>query len=309
MKRALITAIATAALCSISTHGGPAFAENAALPRNDKIIIDYHEPLDPRLILNVEPNDPNKDVQKVFANYHRLMGIYERLKEHQVLERYAQFLVPLRLPATLRLNGRQCNKVNAYFSPSDGSINLCYELIANIEDGAPKGVTADGVTPDDAIIGGLVSVMLHETGHSVFYMYHIPVLGREEDAADQIAAFIMLQFGDQVALTTVKGALWLWNNWGRGAANYSDEHSTALQRFNTFLCVAYGGKPELFQRFIDKKYLLLYRPDSCRQLYEQLLHAFATTVLPHVDQVLMKKVQSATWFLPEDKGAIPVRTR
>lgn len=308
MKPFVLTAIAAGLLVATAASIGPAAsAKTTALPRNDKIVIDYHRPLNPELIDNLDPKDPDKNVQQAFANYHRYLAIYQRLKAHRLLERYAQFLAPLRLPMTLRLDSRECGQVNAYFSANDGSINLCYELVANLEDNAPRSVTPDGISPDDAVVGALVGIMLHETGHAIFYMYHIPILGREEDAADQIAAFIMLQFGDQVALTTVKGMLWFAHN--MGAAPYSDVHSTPLQRFNAFLCTAYGAKPKLFQPFIDKKYLVLYRPQDCHRLYEQIKHAFVLTVLPHIDPKLMKIVQSATWFLPSDKGIIPVQTR
>ena len=33
---------------------------------------------------------------------------------------------------------------------------------------------------------------------------NIPVFGREEDAADQLSAFLMLQFGKDVARTTIR---------------------------------------------------------------------------------------------------------
>ena len=43
---------------------------------------------------------------------------------------------------------------------------------------------------------GFVSTMLHETGHAIFYLLEIPIFGREEDAADAIASYVALQFGD-----------------------------------------------------------------------------------------------------------------
>jgi hypothetical protein len=38
-------------------------------------------------------------------------------------------------------------------------------------------------------------MFLHETGHAVFDLLEVPVLGREEDAADLFSAYIMLHFG------------------------------------------------------------------------------------------------------------------
>jgi len=59
----------------------------------------------------------------------------------------------------------------------------------------PPETTAAGVTPIDAIVGPLFDTSLHEFAHALFEMLRVPVLGREEDAADQVSAYIMLQLG------------------------------------------------------------------------------------------------------------------
>ena len=47
-----------------------------------------------------------------------------------------------------------------------------------------------GFRREDAIVGGFVSTLLHETGHAIFHLLDIPIFGREEDAADAIAAYV-----------------------------------------------------------------------------------------------------------------------
>ena len=49
-------------------------------------------------------------------------------------------------------------------------------------------------------------MFLHETGHAVFNMLQIPVLGREEDAADQFAAYLMLRLGKDEARRMILGS-------------------------------------------------------------------------------------------------------
>lgn len=294
-------------LTVVAALTGQARAQAAPLPRNDNILIDYQDPVDPVAVFAVDANDTSKRAKELLAKYARLQGIAERLRQRKVLERYAQFLVPLRLPTILRLIAHQCGEPNAYFRPADVSINLCYEYIEKFEDEAPTTTTKDGVSRVDAVIGGIVGTLLHETGHALFHLYRIPVLGREEDAADQIAAYTMLQFGDKVAETTVKGALWKWRDW-RGV-NLSDTHSTAQQRFGIFLCLAYGAKPKVFQSLIDGEFLLPARAANCKAEYQQIEYAFAKTIVPHIEPGLMEKVRSATWFFPEDDGIIPVKTR
>ena len=82
-------------------------------------------------------------------------------------------------------------------------------------DRAPQKVSPEGFTRQEAIVGGFVGVTLHEAGHAVNDLLNLPVLGREEDAADQIAGFIMLQFGKEVARTAIKGTAYSWLTFAR----------------------------------------------------------------------------------------------
>ena len=47
---------------------------------------------------------------------------------------------------------------------------------------------------EDALIAPLMDVFLHEAAHALFDLLAIPVLGGEDDAADQVAAYYMLQY-------------------------------------------------------------------------------------------------------------------
>ncbi|MFL6796578.1 MAG: DUF4344 domain-containing metallopeptidase [Xanthobacteraceae bacterium] len=69
-----------------------------------------------------------------------------------------------------------------------------------------------GITRGEVIVGGTVSLVLHELGHAVRHNLDLPRLGREEDSADQISGFIMLQFGEAVALPTIKGTINVWHH-------------------------------------------------------------------------------------------------
>ena len=51
---------------------------------------------------------------------------------------------------------------------------------------------------DHYLRGVCVIGVLHELGHALFHKYDIPLFGREEDAADQFAAYFMLQFDNKV---------------------------------------------------------------------------------------------------------------
>ena len=56
---------------------------------------------------------------------------------------------------------------------------------------------------DAQLAGSFAGIILHESGHALFDILDVPIFGREEDAADEIAAFVALQFQRQVAETVV----------------------------------------------------------------------------------------------------------
>ena len=81
---------------------------------------------------------------------------------------------------------------------------------------------------------------------------------------------------------------------------FADEHGTPRQRYYNYLCLAYGADPAAFQDFVDKGLLPKERSVHCAREYEQVKRAFSKTVLPFIDQGLMKKVQAVQWIRPDD---------
>jgi hypothetical protein len=248
--------------------------QSAAELKNPKVLIDYLEARSP--------------------SYRPL---FDWVRQKKILEQYQEFMAPLKLPTPLRVRTMQCGAVNAYYDPDEWAIKLCYEIIADILKNAPQKTTAQGFTRDDAIIGGIASILLHETGHALFDILEVPVLGREEDAADQIGGFVALQFGRNLAMLMSKGAAYTWMSYAlSGPPIYWDTHSTPAQRFYNYLCLGYGADPDGFKDMVQKGMLPKNRADGCAAEYQQAKLAFAKTILPHIDPELMKKVQAIKWF-------------
>jgi hypothetical protein len=152
-----------------------------------QIRIEYAPPKDPR---------------------HQL--IYDEIRQAHVLERIQELLSPLRLPRPLLLKVTGCDgESNAWYE--EDAITVCYEYLADILKNAPETTLPTGITRRDTIIGPLVDVFLHESGHAVFDLLKIPVFGREEDAADQFSSYIMLQFGKEDAHRLIEGSAYQYN--------------------------------------------------------------------------------------------------
>ena len=229
------------------------------------------------------------------------LAIYERLKKREVLEQLRQFLSPLRLPKKLNMQTSECGTVNAFYAKGRGLI-LCYEYLHDLETRIAKEEPPPGYTREDALVGGFLGVTFHEVGHALFDLLDVPVYGREEDASDQIAGFVVQQFGPQLARRMISGAAYMWlsKDKPRPRTAYSDEHGGDLQRHYNFLCLGYGGQPNVFKEFVDKGALPPERARNCGREYLQVRNAFAKTILPFVDQAMMKQVQGTQWLRAED---------
>ncbi len=249
-----------------------------------------------------EPLNTQIEVSYVPPKNPAMQGVYERLKNRKVLEEVAQFLAPLRLPIKLPIKTVQCDTPNSWYESKAAGVSICYEFVDWMERLAPVDQLANGVTRQDAIVGPFVQVTFHELGHAVFDILNVPVFGREEDAADQIAGFIMLQFGKEVARRTLPGTAYFWaassEDWDH--STYANEHGHPLQRSYNYLCMAYGGDPVAFKDLVDSNLLPKSRAEQCGHEYQQIARAFTQTIGPYIDPVLLKKVQSMQWLRPDD---------
>ena len=154
----------------------------------------------------------------------------------------------------LRLKVEGCDGVsNAWYE--DDAVTVCYEYIADFLRNASQQTAPAGVTRADAIVGPTLEVFLHEVGHAVFDYLSVPVLGREEDAADRFAAYILLQFAKSDAKRLMGGVAYSYNiDAAAPSASknpFADEHGLPVQRFYNVLCMAYGADSKLFADVVE----------------------------------------------------------
>ena len=227
--------------------------------------------------------------------------IYVELEQRRALERLQEFLSPIRLPEKLRISLAECDgEADAFYE--DAAITICYEYINELWENMPKETTPGGIAPIDTVIGPLFEVSLHEVGHALFEMLELPVLGREEDAADQVAAYIMLQFGEDTARRLIAGTAYAYkidaerSGPCRPVEDYASEHSTPAQRAFNLLCIAYGADTKEFADIVSKGHLPKARAEFCEEEYEQVQDAFEILIKPHIDPVLADKVLNNSWL-------------
>jgi Putative metallopeptidase len=256
-----------------------------------------------RQVTKASASKPNRiDIRYVEPKSPEAQPIYRLIVEHKVLEKIRDILRPLRLPHRLLLQTNECGGLANAMSNED-SVIVCYELLDEIWKNAPDKTTPSGIAPIDTLIGPLVDVFLHETGHATFRMLNIPLFGREEDAADQFSTYIMLRFDKEEARRLILGAAYQYKGDLSSPTvtvaqqKFADEHGTPAQRFFNLLCMAYGADPKLFADVVEKGFLPKDRAEICESEYIQVTHAFNALIGPHIDRRLARKLHKR-WLPP-----------
>jgi hypothetical protein len=224
-------------------------------------------------------------------------ALYDVLKQHQTLELLRDLLAPVRWPQTLRMELKGCDGVsNAWYH--DATITVCYEYVEEIWSSANSAARPPAIAREEAFVGPLADVFLHEASHALFDMLRIPLLGREEDAADQLAAYHVLQLSKDLRRKLVLGTAWAYASElkvrrprdlhrrrlevARHVA-LADEHGTTAQRLYNLLCIAYGSDKGLFADVVEQGYLPQDRAEICEDEYRQVEFAYRTLIAPHID--------------------------
>lgn len=186
-----------------------------------------------------------------------------KLKEWNYLEAIAEAVeTSIRLPKPLNLVGQPCGEPNAFYvrEGSDArSIVICYELVDLIVRQAEKAKGPDRrkKLPEESrallAFGAVTFVTLHEMGHALIDILDLPITGREEDVADQIATFLSLhdlkdEEEHEFALWTVVGGSWFFDmlSGQRLHSHLAAEHSLDEQRLYNVACWTYGSDPRRY---------------------------------------------------------------
>jgi len=234
-----------------------------------------------------------------------LQDLYEIMKIKGSLEKIQKILSPLRLPEELTVKTAECGKVDAWYRRENSrpTVTICYELVKHILGLLPKETTA-GITADDAKIGQVLWLTLHEVGHAMFDIFQVPIFGHEEDAADNFATYVMLQFVE--ARRLIGGAAWAWSAYVREyrsnpvvqvrLATFASDHGQPQERFYNLLCLAFGSNRVLFADLVQEGYLPAARARNCQYDYKAMAQAFHKEITPHIDWELAKGVAEANWL-------------
>jgi hypothetical protein len=257
----------------------------------------------------VKTNQPAAKTNQIRFEYVRPENpehqqIYEFMKKRQVLERLQEFLSPFRLKWPLDITLIGCDgEADAMYD--DDEITICYEYIEDLQTYMPAETTPAGIDPFDTLIGPFLDTVLHEFAHALFDYVDVPILGREEDAADQVSAYLYLRLGKDEAHRLITGTVYAYmlevqDTDPPDMEEFADEHSTAEQRLINLSCMAYGADPKLFKDLVIRVGVPQYRVDICEEEYELISLAFQKLIAPHIDPELVQKVYDNSLLWDKD---------
>jgi len=190
---------------------------------------------------------------------------------------------------------------------------FCYEYVELIQRHSPTVATPGGVQRADAIVGAIIDTILHEAGHGIIDILDIPVLGREEDAADSFAVVNALKmasvFTERVLIEAAKG--WILagkrdKKQGKPLAFY-DEHGLDLQRAYNVVCFMVGSDPKKYKALAAYTKLPEYRQISCAVDWKNTSWSWDEKLKPHLRSPDKQKVTVKVEYQNEEKYPIQAR--
>jgi Putative metallopeptidase len=249
--------------------------------------------------VKIEYVDPKSDEFKATAAL---------LKEVRGLEGMQEILSPIVLPEDLTLRAKECGMVNAWYNREDGKpvVTICYDMVADYIKKLPKDSTPEGITRQDAAAGQFFWLVTHESGHAMFDIFRMPIMGHEENAADNFATYMMLHFGKERARRLIGGSAWSYHAYVSDdrskrltkmyTIGFASAHAQPEERFYNQLCLAYGADPVTFADLVKDDWLPESRAKTCRDDFQTLAFAMRTLITPHVDQDLAKPIHDISWI-------------
>jgi Putative metallopeptidase len=195
------------------------------------------------------------------------------------------------LPETVKIHGVNGFGGGPFFNPKNNTItfqygfaNLVFETLAQLHPEWSRYRLGQAVGAVNAFI------LEHEFAHALVSIYNLPVLGREEDAADDLATLLLLQVpgqGDQFVADSAE--FWAALS-GRQRtptlSDYADVHSLDLQRALEMLCELAGSSKRGFREVARLNVLPASRLNGCPAEFKEKAKSFEQVLDPHLDHPL-----------------------
>ena len=202
----------------------------------------------------------------------------QQLQASGALRRAAELVNARVVPGkTVTLRHASCEGPNAWYLPEQREVQVCLALARHL-----AALLAAQLDDEDQLLqaldGALRFIALHELGHALVDVLQLPVTGREEDAVDQFAVWLLLADDDSAA---VLSAASLFGSEISGATDLAAAHSLDQQRYFSMLCWVYGSDVQWRGALIEDWSLPAERAAGCSDEYAQLGRSWQRLLAAH----------------------------
>jgi DNA-binding XRE family transcriptional regulator len=138
------------------------------------------------------------------------------------------------------------------------------------------------------VTGNMLFVGFHELGHAVIHELGLPVLGREEDAADSFATIALLKIGTDFSYNVLVQAARGWFLSARRDHKegdmllFYDAHGLDKQRAFQIVCLMVGSNEGQFKELADWVQMPASRQDTCAGDYSNAQFSWNAELKPHL---------------------------
>ena len=196
-------------------------------------------------------------------------------------------------------------------------------LGSSFSNASPSNTSPKSVSFDPALAfqrdfytqSNLEFTLLHELAHAVIELNDIPVLGGQEQAADQVALMLLLMADDSNRkeinpamlnkLLAISGEWMLeWQKEKKDSQPiYWDTHPLAIQRFYEVTCLVYGSNPDKLESLRKESMLPVERAWDCDLEFKKTRKALAWLATQVTDYKFNKswdlvKMKDSTGLFP-----------
>lgn len=191
-----------------------------------------------------------------------------------------------KLPFPVFILFQKINAINAYYDPSEKRILFGLEMVEIIYNSL--STIYRGQELIDATTDAVVYMLFHEIGHAMIDIYHIPITGKEEAAADNFATYLFSTGNDRVERIALNGAQIFFNLSVNkdyiSKMEMAGEHLLDAQRAYTIMSLLYGKDQVQYQYLVTSGILPkdFRGQEMCIYEYRQLVNSWSRILSPWV---------------------------
>jgi len=179
------------------------------------------------------------------------------------------------------------------YDPAINDILIPYTFLDEVEqrfkavnDARDDNGKAEPADLNQAVMDVVIHTLFHELAHALIANHELPIVGKEEDAADNLAAVLSIEYFENGAEIAISAADLFYLEGDEitefEEADFWDEHSLDLQRYYATLCHVYGSDDVNYAYLLEDTGFSAERGEFCISEYDTIANNWLTLLAPYM---------------------------